>query len=209
MTFMNKAWRFLVALKDGLALLFLILFFGVLYGLLSAGPNPGVVRDGALLLKLDGYVSEQPAAIDPIAALTATQAPVNEIRQRDIVRALDLAAKDKRVKAVVLDMDRFMGGGQASLSAIADRLDRVKKAGKPVYSFATAYSDDSYQLAAHATQIWMDPLGGTLITGPGGSRLYYKDLLDKVGVTAHVYRVGTYKSAVEPYILSAQSPASK
>ncbi len=209
MTFASKAWRFLVALKDGLALLFLILFFGFLFALLSAGPNPGKVRDGALLLKLDGYVSEQPAEVDPIAALTATQAPVNEIRQRDIVRALDLAVKDSRVKAVVLDMDRFMGGGQASLSAIGERLDRVKKAGKPVYSFATAYSDDSYQLAAHASHIWMDPLGGALITGPGGSRLYYKDMLDKIGVTAHVYRVGTYKSAVEPYILSAQSPASK
>ena len=209
MTFMGKAWRFLVALKDGLALLFLFLFFALLYAVLSAGPKAGVVREGALLLKLDGYVSEQPAAIDPIAALTSTQAPANEIRQRDIVRALDLAVKDERVKAVVLDMDRFMGGGQASLSAIGERLDRVKKAGKPVYSFATAYSDDSYQLAAHASQIWLDPLGGTLITGPGGSRLYYKDLLDKVGVTAHVYRVGTYKSAVEPYILSAQSPASK
>jgi protease IV len=209
MTFMAGAWRVLVGLKDALALLFLILFFALLYALLSAGPNPGAVRDGALLLKLDGYISEQPAAVDPIAALTATQAPIAEIRQRDIIRALDLAVKDSRVKAVVLDMDRFMGGGQVSLAAIGNRLDRVKKAGKPVYSFATAYSDDSYQLAAHATQIWMDPLGGTLITGPGGSRPYYKDLLDKVGVTAHVYRVGTYKSAVEPYILSAQSPASK
>jgi protease IV len=209
MTFMAGAWRVLVGLKDALALLFLILFFALLYALLSAGPNPGAVRDGALLLKLDGYVSEQPAAIDPIAALTSAAAPIAEIRQRDIIRALDLAAKDSRVKAVVLDMDRFMGGGQVSLAAIGERLDRIKKAGKPVYSYATAYSDDGYQLAAHATQIWMDPLGGTLITGPGGSRPYYKDLLDKVGITAHVYRVGTYKSAVEPYILSAQSPASK
>jgi protease IV len=209
MKFISGAWRVLVALKDGLALLFLILFFGVLYALLSAGPNPANVRDGALLIELNGVVSEQPAALDPIAALTSGSAPVTEHRQRDIIRALDLAVTDAKVKAVVLDMDRFLGGGQTSLAAIGERLDRVKKAGKPVYSFATAYSDDGYQLASHATKIWMDPLGGVLVTGPGGSRPYYKNLLDKVGVTAHVYRVGTYKSAVEPYIRSDQSPASK
>ena len=85
----------------------------------------------------------------------------------------------------------------------------MKKAGKPVYTFATAYSDDGYQIAAHASQIWMDPLGGVIVTGPGGSRPYYKDLLDRLGVKANVYRVGTYKSAVEPYIRSDQSPESK
>ncbi|HEV7233703.1 MAG TPA: S49 family peptidase, partial [Sphingorhabdus sp.] len=209
MTFLRVSWKILVGLKDLLVLLLLLLFFAVLFAALNASPNPGVVRDGALLLKLDGVVSEQPAEIDPLTALTSTAAPVREIRQRDIVRALRLAEKDKRVQAVVLDMDRFMGGGQASLSAIGDGLDAVKKAGKPVYAFATAYGDDGYQLAAHATQIWMDPLGGVIATGPGGSRPYYKGLLDQLGVKANVYRVGTYKAAVEPYIRADQSPEAE
>ena len=209
MTFMRISWKIIVGLKDLLVLLLLLLFFGALFAALSAGPNPGIVRDGALLLKLDGIVSEQPAEIDPIAALTAGTAPMGEIRQRDIIRSLKIAETDKRVKAVVLDMDRFMGGGQASLSAIGDSLDAVKKAGKPVYAFATAYTDDSYQLAAHASQIWMDPLGGTILTGPGGSQPYYKGLLDQLGIKANIYRVGTYKSAVEPYMRSDQSPESK
>ncbi len=209
MGFARASWKVIVAIKDGLVLLLLLLFFGLLYALLSSGPNPGTVRDGALLLTLDGVISEQPAEVDPIAALTSAAAPVGEIRQRDIVRALELAITDKRVKAVVLDMDSFMGGGQVSLSAIGDRLDKVKKAGKPVYTFATAYSDDSYQLAAHASQIWMDPLGGAILTGPGGSRPYYKGLLDRLGVKANIYRVGTYKSAVEPYMRSDQSPEAK
>ncbi len=208
MGFVRASWRIIVAVKDGLVLLLLLLFFFAVYSLLSAGPNPGTVRDGALLLTLDGVISEQPAEVNPLAALTAGAAPVGEIRQRDIVRALDLATTDARVKAVVLDMDRFMGGGQVSLSAIGDSLDAVRKSGKPVYAFATAYTDDSYQLAAHATQIWMDPLGGAILTGPGGSRPYYKGLLDKLGVKANIYRVGTYKSAVEPYMRSDQSPES-
>lgn len=209
MQFIRISWKIIVGLKDLLVLLLLLLFFGALFAALSAGPNPGIVRDGALLLKLDGVVSEQPAEIDPIAALTAGTAPMGEIRQRDIIRSLKIAETDKRVKAVVLDMDRFMGGGQASLSAIGDSLDAVKKAGKPVYAFATAYTDDSYQLAAHASQIWMDPLGGTILTGPGGSQPYYKGLLDQLGIKANIYRVGTYKSAVEPYMRTDQSPESK
>ena len=209
MQFLRVSWKILVALKDGLVLLLLLLFFAGLYMLLNASPNPAVVRDGALLITLDGTISEQPAEIDTFAALTSNAMPVTEYRQRDIIRALRLATTDKRVKAVVLDMDRFLGGGQASLSAIGESLDAVKKAGKPVYSFATAYTDDGYQLASHASEIWMDPLGGTILTGPGGSQPYFKELLDKIGITAHIYRVGTYKSAVEPFIRSDQSPESK
>ncbi|MFM9897869.1 signal peptide peptidase SppA [Sphingorhabdus sp.] len=209
MQFVRVSWKILVGLKDLLVLLFMLLFFAAIFALLNASPNPAMVRDGALLLKLDGVVSEQPAEIDTLTTLTSSAASVGEMRQRDIVRALKLAETDDRVKAVVVDMDRFMGGGQASLAAIGSSLDGVKKAGKPVYAFATAYTDDSYQLAAHATQIWMDPLGGAMLTGPGGSQPYFKGLLDRLGVKANIYRVGTYKSAVEPFMRSDQSEASK
>jgi protease-4 len=209
MQFVRVSWKILVGLKDLLVLLFMLLFFAAIFALLNASPNPAMVRDGALLLKLDGVVSEQPAEIDTLTTLTSSAASVGEMRQRDIVRALKLAETDDRVKAVVVDMDRFMGGGQASLGAIGSSLDGVKKAGKPVYAFATAYTDDSYQLAAHATQIWMDPLGGAMLTGPGGSQPYFKGLLDRLGVKANIYRVGTYKSAVEPFMRSDQSEASK
>jgi protease IV len=209
MQFMKGAWRILVGIKDGLALLLLLLFFALLYALLSSGPNPGAVRDGALLLKLDGVIAEQPVAVNPLNALLGQEAPIREYRQRDIVRSLDLAVTDGRVKAVVLDLSKFMGGGQTSLAAIGERLDAVKKAGKPVYAFAGSYADDGYQLAAHASEIWLDPLGGVLPTGPGGSRIYYKGLLDRLGVEAHIYRVGTYKSAVEPYMRADMSPESK
>ncbi|WP_353208279.1 signal peptide peptidase SppA [Sphingorhabdus sp.] len=209
MQFVRVSWKILVGLKDLLVLLFMLLFFAAIFALLNSSPNPAMVRDGALLLKLDGVVSEQPAEIDTLTTLTSSAASVGEMRQRDIVRALKLAETDDRVKAVVVDMDRFMGGGQASLAAIGSSLDGVKKAGKPVYAFATSYTDDSYQLAAHATQIWMDPLGGAMLTGPGGSQPYFKGLLDRLGVKANIYRVGTYKSAVEPFMRSDQSEASK
>lgn len=210
-SFPRKVWRLLVAIKDGLALAFLLLFFGLLFGLLSARPNAALpVSEGALVLRLDGVLSEQPADLDPLSALTSAGGPpMREYRVRDVVQAIETAATDDRIKAVVLDLDTFLGGGQVALGEVGDAIAKVRAAKKPVLAFATAYTDDSYRLAAHASEIWTDPIGGALIAGPGGSNLYYKELLDKLGVTANVYRVGTFKSAVEPFIRSDQSPEAK
>ena len=209
MGFVKGAWKVLVAIKDGLVLLAMLLFFGLILAALSWRPNPAAVTDGALLIKLDGVIVEEPEKSDPFSALLSGQAPLKQFRERDIVRAIDTAAADDRVKVIALDLDKFLGGGQVSLEQIGGALGRAKAKGKPVYSFATFYSDSAYLLAANASEIWIDPMGGAAFTGPGGSRLYYKDFLDRFKVTAHVYRVGTFKSAVEPYLRSDQSPESE
>jgi protease-4 len=110
---------------------------------------------------------------------------------------------------VALDLDIFVGGGQTAITDVGAALDRVRRAGKRVVAFATGYTDDGYQLAAHADEIWLDPLGAVLFTGPGRSNLYYAGLLQRLGITAHVYRVGAYKSAVEPYTRSDMSPEAR
>ncbi len=209
MQFARAAWKFLVAIKDGMVLIAMLLFFGALYALLSAQPNSGAIRDGALLLDLNGVIVEEPAAPTFEDFLAGAGNSPREYRLRDVVRAIDASAEDDRVKAIVLDLSSFVGGGQTSLTDVGESLARARKAGKPVYAFANFYSDDSYQLAAHATEIWMDPMGGIIFAGPGGNRLYYKGLIDRLGVTANIYRVGTYKSAVEPYMRADQSPASR
>ncbi len=208
-SFPRKVWRLLVAIKDGLALIFLLLFFVVLFGLLAGRPNAGLpVSEGALLIELDGVVSEQPAEIDTVTALSGGN-QLQEIRVRDVVHALETAADDKRVTSVVLDLDRFLGGGQVSLAEIGNAVDKVRAKKKPVLAFATAYTTDSYQIASHASEIWSDSVGGVAIAGPGGSRLYYKGLMDRLGITANIYRVGTFKSAVEPFLRGDQSPEAK
>ena len=205
---LSGAWRVLVGIKDMLALLFLLLFFVILAGMLMGRPNAAMVGNGALLMRLDGTVSEQPAPVDPLTVLQG--GPVQrEFHRGDLVRALETAATDDRVKLVVLDLDRFMGGGQVALGDIAEAIDKVRAKNKPVLAFASAYTDDSYQIAAHASEVWTGPAGGVMIAGPGGSRLYYKGLMDRLGVTANVYRVGTFKSAVEPFTRSDQSPEAK
>lgn len=209
MRFLGKIWRLLVGVKDGLVLVAMLIFFGLLYAALSASPQLGAAEKGALVLDIAGTIVEQPAEARPLEMLAGGSSLVREYRLRDLVHALETAATDNRVKAVALDLDVFTGGGQSALSDVAAAIDTVRKANKPVLAYATAYTDDSYQLAAHASEIWVNPLGGVLITGPGGTNLYYKALLDKLGVTANVYRVGAYKAAVEPFTRSDMSPESR
>ena len=210
MAFVKGAWRILVAIKDGLVLLFLLLFFGALYAALSFSPKPGkTVSSGALLLDLDGSIVEQPTEVSPMALLSGSGQEPKEYRLSDVVAALDAAKTDSKVKAVVLNLDGFVGGGQVAMARVGKALDAVRAAKKPVLAYATLYSDDGYQLAAHASEIWSDPLGGVAILGRGGSNLYYKGLIDKLGVNTHVYRVGTYKSFVEPFTRTQQSPEAK
>ncbi len=209
MRLVRGVWRILVGVKDGLALLFLLLFFGLLFAALMVRPNPRTADSGALVLDLDGSIVEQPAPTGTLALLSRGAPAAREYRLRDIVRALDTAAGAGSVKAVVLDLDHFAGGGQAAMAATGAALDRVRRAGKPVLAFATGYTDDGYQLAAHASEVWLDPMGAVLLAGPGRPVLFYKNLLDKIGVTPKVYRVGEFKSAVEPFIRTDMSPAAR
>ncbi|MCR2834760.1 signal peptide peptidase SppA [Parerythrobacter lacustris] len=209
MAFAGKVWRLLVGIKDGLSLIFLLLFFSLLFAILTARPSPAQVRDGALLIELDGIVVEEKSQVDPFAALLSGKQPLGEYQVRDLVHAIDAAVEDDRVKAIVLDLSTFMGGGQVHLQEIGEALDRARAAKKPVLTHAIAYGDDAMQLAAHASEVWVDPLGGAMIAGPGGSRLYYAALLDNLNVNARVYKVGTYKSAVEPYSRDSMSPEAR
>ncbi len=205
MKFVRAVWKLLVGIKDALVLLLMLLFFGLIYAGLNARPAP--VKDGVLDLNLNGSVVEQPARVGWSSVADGSR--IREYRLRDLVAALDSAKDDSRVKAVALDLDGFTGGGQVAIGDLADAVRRVRAAGKPVIAYGVGYSDDSYQLASAASEIWLNPLGAVLIAGPGGSTLYYKGLLDKLGVTANVYRVGTYKSAVEPYIRNDMSPEAR
>ncbi len=207
MKLVRGAWKLLVGIKDFLVLLFMLLFFGALATALAARPGGRSVGTGALTLELNGSIVEQPSSISPTQAFTGSNR-VREFRLRDVLAALDAAATDDHVKTVVLDLSGFMGGGQVALTDVGAALDRVR-AKKPVLAFASGYGDESYQLAAHASEIWLDPMGLALFQGPGGSHLYYKGLLDKVGVNAHIYRVGKFKSAVEPFFRDSQSPEAK
>lgn len=208
MSFAKSVWKILVAIKDGLVLLFLLLFFAGLYTVLTLRPAPGMVREGALYLPLDGRVVEEASEVSPTQLLSG-QTPEPEYTARDVSRAIAAAADDKRIKAVVLDLEAFGGGAAVHLSQIGAAMDKVRAAKKPVLVRALIYTDDAMQLAAHASEAWVDPMGGVAISGPGGTLLFYKGLIDKLKANVHVFKVGTYKSAVEPYIRADMSPEAR
>ena len=209
MRFLRGLWRLLVGIKDAMALVLLLLLFVALW-VATRGTSPATVPGGsALVLDLDGTIVDQKSERSPLGALRGGAQTPQEIQVRDVIDGLDRAAADSRIKAVVLEMDNFMGTGAANLQSIGAALRRVRAAKKPVYAYSTAYLDDSYYLAAQSTEAWVNPLGGVLLSGPGGTTLYYKGALDKLGVDVNVFRVGTYKSFVEPYTRTEASPEAK
>lgn len=210
MRFLGGVWRFLVGVKDALVLLFLLLFFLGVYGALSLrGPGVTVPEGSALVLDMSGTLVDQATERSPFAALAPAAPQVPEVQARDLIRAIDRARTDSRVKSIVLELDTFLGGGLANLQSVGSALQRFRAAGKPVYAYSTAYLDDGYFLASQANEVWLNPLGGVLLTGPGGSNLYFKNALDRLNINVNVFRVGTYKSAVEPFTRTAASPEAK
>jgi len=209
MQFARKVWHLLVAIKDGLVLLVMLLFFGVLYGALTARPSQAALRDGALQVKLDGSVVEEPSEQDALKLISGVEGPLHQHRARDVVRALELAASDDHVKVVVLDLSLFTGGGLVHMEEIGAAMDKVRAARKPVLTYATAYIDDGVMLAAHASEAWVHPMGGAFVMGPGGTMPYYGKLLKDYGIKVHVFKVGTFKDFVEPYERNDASAPSR
>lgn len=209
MKFARAVWKILVAIKDGLVLLLLLLFFGGLSLALSMKPMAGHVQEGALAITLDGPIVEERGKVEASALLLSGGKRRHQFVEHDLVRAIEAAAGDGRIRAVTLDLEDFGGASQVTVSRLGAALDKVRHAGKPVLARAVLYDDAALQLAAHASEIWVDPLGGVMVRGPGGTALFYHDLLDRLKVKAHVFKVGTYKSAVEPYVRGNFSPEAK
>ncbi len=209
MVIAKRIWSVLVALKDGLVLIAMLFFFVILFVALSSSEAPAPYNGGALVIDLDGVLVEQPEKIDPIALLQGAGPSFAQYRGRDIIRALSVAAKDDDITSVVLNLDGFMGGGQVLVQDVAAAVAKVKAAKKPVYAYSSGYFDDSYLLAAQASEIWLDPMGGALFQGPGGNNLYFKGLLERFGVNVRVFRVGKFKSFVEPFTRDGPSNESR
>ncbi len=119
---------------------------------------------------------------------------------KDVIDALDHAGQDPRIKAVLLDLTKLQGAGFSKLQDIGAALKRFRESGKPVIAASDLFMQRNYYLAAHADRVYLNPMGGVLLTGFGIYQNYYKSALDKLQVQFHVFRVGSYKSALEPFM---------
>jgi len=202
-------WRGLDATRRFvLNMFFLLIVIVLLTAIFSGGAKPLAAKT-ALVLELRGDLAEQSsgsfgdAVVDSLGGETR-----RTIQLRDLLTVLNAAAKDDNVSSVVLLLDELDGGGLAQLHEIGAAIDRVKAAGKRVVAWGGSYDQKRYLLASHANEVYVHPMGMVMIEGFGRRRNYYRDALDKLGVTVNLIKVGTYKSAAEPYIANAPSQAA-
>ena len=176
-----------------------------------ATPGKSVQPDTALVLAPTGALVEQFSS-DPvsraIARLGGEDQP--EVQLRDLVRAIDHATTDERIVRLVIRPERMTGAGAASLRELAEAIGRFKAAGKQVVAYADGLTQTQYYLAAQADEVYLDPDGMVLLEGYGRFRSYFREgLQDKLGVNVHLFRVGEFKSAAEPYIHDGQSDEAR
>ena len=208
---LGKVVGFLWAGVDGFRkvvhLLLMLAVFVLMLAALGSGDSPVNVKQGSvLLLDPSGVLVHelQGGELDLELQRLSDEAPP-ETLVRSVVRALRHAADDDRIVALLVDTGRFAGGGFTKLQDVAAAMREFRESGKPVISYAHYYTQADYFLAAQSDELFVHDLGGVDIRGLGRWRLYFADALDKLGVDAHVFRIGEYKSFVEPYFRDSMS----
>ncbi|WP_296248635.1 signal peptide peptidase SppA [uncultured Stenotrophomonas sp.] len=200
-----------------LNLLFFGLLFLILIGLMVAvgkgASSTTVLQEGTtLVIAPEGRLVEQ-YSTDPLSralgkALGETNA--EELQLRDLIRAIEAAKDDKKINRVVLQLDKLQPSGFASMREVTAALQDLRAANKQVVAFSENMGQSQYLLAAQADEVYLDPMGGLLLEGLGRYRQYFRSgLQDKLGVDVHLFKVGEFKSAAEPYVLDAASPQAK
>ena len=216
--FLKYCWRGLNFIRDcvmNLVFLLFVLLLGAILSLSSYmdGEKVELVGEqGALLLNLDGYLADnrdsQPEWERALQELDNQHVP-GKISTFDVVYAIEQAANDERIKGLVLDLNYFEGADIPALEYVGESLKNFKKTEKPVIAFSDNYTQAQYLLASYANEIYLNPRGSVFIQGLAAQNLYFKEMLDKLEVTPHVFRVGTYKSAVEPFLRNDMSPEAR
>ncbi|WP_336995672.1 signal peptide peptidase SppA [Leclercia sp. UBA7405] len=215
--FFKWTWRLLNFVRQLVMNLFFILLVMVCVGVwmhISSTSQSQHATRGALLLDIAGVVVDKPSTNNRLGVLGrqlfgASSDRLQENSLFDIVDAIRQAKADRNITGIVLDLRNFAGADQPSMQYIGKALREFRDSGKPVIAVGDNYSQGQYYLASFANKIWLSPQGTVDLHGFATNGLYYKSLLDKLKVTTHVFRVGTYKSAVEPFIRDDMSPAAR
>ncbi|UAX42820.1 signal peptide peptidase SppA [Pasteurella canis] len=212
-------WRILNFIRDlvmNIVFLCFVLLLAVLVGLFTHVTKTQHTLlegdQGALLLNLDGYLAdnreESTSWQNALKELDNQHVP-RQISTFDVVYTIENAAKDERIRGLVLDLNFFEGADLPAIEYVGKAIKSFKISNKPVIAFADSLGQSQYLLASYADEILINPIGAVEITGLRQENLYFKSMLDMLDATANVFRVGTYKSAVEPFLRDDMSPEAK
>jgi protease-4 len=203
-------WRLLDGVRRALHLVLMLLLAAVVVGA-SHHALPMVPSKAALVVNLDGRLVEQESEDSLGRSVRAVSGGDGEsqIVLREVLAAIHSAAKDSRIQALVLETENFSGGGLTKYRSLAEAIDAFRHTGKPVYAYGRYVSQDQYYVLAQADHAYLDPAGMVEVTGYAAYGLYFRDALEKLGVTINVFKVGTHKSFTEPFTRQDQSPEDR
>jgi protease-4 len=207
--FLSALWRGADGVRKVLHLVLLLFVFVAFISAISGAP-PSIPRTAALVIQPDGYLVEQLEG-DPLER--AISRSLGEERPetlvQDVVDSLAYAKDDDRIQVVYLELSNMLGGGLSKTRRIAAAIDDFKTSGKPVIASADFFTQQSYYIAAHADEVYLNPEGILFMKGYGAFRNYFKDAIDMLRIDWNVFRVGTHKSYVEPYTRMNMSDADR
>lgn len=205
----SALWYLIVVVWRVLITLFVLASLALMFFIVKGPPTPHVGDKVALIWAPQGSVVEHselgPGAL--IRRITAEKP--QQTLLRGLVTALRRAASDPRIAMAVLRLDDLSQAGMAQLQELGGAIRAFRASGKKVIAYAQSYSQQQYYLAALADKVYLDPMGAVLLQGFGVYQHYFKDALDALGVKVHVFRVGQYKSAVEPFMRNDMSPQAR
>lgn len=199
----------LSAIRVLVNLVFVLILVAVIMSFVQKDVQP-LPEQAALKIAPGGFLVEQKTYVDPLTQILEQSSPADaETLTHDLIEAIDRAAQDERITSLVMELDFLIGGGISKLEDIGDALARFKTSGKTIVAVGDNYTQEQYYLASYADEIHLNPMGTVLLTGYGSYPSYLKEMLDKLRIHLNIFRVGTYKDAIEPFTRSNMSEASR
>lgn len=191
-------------------LLFLLLVLVlIVFILVNSGGGIQVPENAALVINPRGVLVDKVHLADPIEQLLSAGRPIREVAVKSLVQAIAAGAADERITLLVLNLEELESVSPGQADALGEALTQFQTTGKEIIAAASFYTQGQYQIASYADAIYMHPLGQLLLSGYGTNRLYYNELLDKLNVNIHIFRVGKYKEFVEPYTRNDMSDEAR
>ena len=189
--------------------IFLLLVAAVVVGLIQGLTESKVPDGGALVIDPGGVLVEEARPEYSILELLSQSEPLRQTGVNELLKAVEHAAGDDRIRMIVLRLDDLIAVDSAHARQLGKALERFQAAGKEVIAFGGGYSQGQYAIASFADAIYMHPFGHVSFSGYGRYSPYFKGLLEKIGVNVHLFRVGKYKEAAEPFIREDMSPEAR
>ncbi|PXY93960.1 signal peptide peptidase SppA [Gilliamella apis] len=214
----KSIWKIINLIREiFLNLVFLIIILLIFSGIAlikEVNKQDVIPQSGSLIMDLEGVVVDNSLYSDEIYEIQDKiyGKKVNLSRENslfDLVQKISQATSDPNIKSLVLKLDNFVGADMSSLQYIGKYLTKFKAANKPIYAIGSNFNQSQYYLASYANKIYLTPLGAVNVFGLSANNLYYKTLLENLKVNTHVFRVGTYKSAIEPFIRDNMSEEAR